>query len=464
MALKISSWVKSGQEELIPVCRANEMLNVNNEDKTYNILEYCDVQLCWNYLDRNYECYLLKPKYDNTTENYIYNLNNFQFSFRELDNSTETERIFTMDKNPYCFINYCGMYYVSDETGFALLHLNVEKLKIFYYDFEQQFSSTIIVQIPDFNPKIVKLCCRSIWIKTNIKDESYKGSFIDVVNINNKKEWYHIRSNICYPIFLNFVFSGIMLVADDFIDDIHEDCDEFYYSISFSSCKALYINYDNLIPYETNERNFIEFYKPKDLEMEDLSVFGIFKSTIILADQWVSDEDIEVNYCYFLSYNEKLQLRVCKRIDLSIPGNPNDIVDWNNSLEIIQQVGKMFVRTYANSVFVIDLKTAQVSQILEYPSCFYLSYDTHFTWSKHDRMLNIKVYKGNIEEYIKEYRGNDQFTHHNRWFHLKYGIFNGMTLKMLALNTSIGSFSLKKIQNSNLPHSLVREILNRKTY
>ena len=352
------------------------------------------------------------------------------------------------------------MYYVSDEIGFALLHLNVEKLKNFYYDFEQQFSSTIEIQIPDFNPKIVKLCCRSIWIKTNIKDESYKGSFIDVVNINNKKEWYHIRSNICYPIFLSFVFSGIMLVADDFVDDIHGDCDEFYYPISFSSCKTLYINYDNLIPYETNERNFIEFYKPKDLEMEDLLVFGIFKSTIILVDHWQSyEEDIEVNYCYFLGYNEKLQLRVCKRIDLSIPGNPKETVDWDNSLEIIQEVGKMFLRTYENSVFVIDLGTAQVSQILQYPSCFYLPYYTRLTWSKLDRMLNIKVYKGNITEYWK-----DQYIHHNRWCHLKYGLYNGMTLKMLALNTTVGSFSLKKIQSSNLPQSLVREILNRKTY
>ena len=74
MALKISSWVKNEQEELIPVCRANETLNVNIKD---NILDYCDVQLCWNFLDRNYECYFLKPKYDNTIENYIYNLNNF---------------------------------------------------------------------------------------------------------------------------------------------------------------------------------------------------------------------------------------------------------------------------------------------------------------------------------------------------------------------------------------------------
>ena len=357
-----------------------------------------------------------------------------------------------MDKDPSCFIEYCGLYYVSDEIGFALLHLNVEELKIYYPDFEQQFSSTIKVQIPDINPKIVKLCCRNIWINTKIKDESYKGSFIDVINIYNEKEWYHIRSNICFPVSLCCVFSSVMFLADDFIDDFHEENEVFYIRVSFSSCKALYINHDNLIPYETNERNFIEFYKPRDLEMENLSVLGIFKSTITLGDE-VLYEHIGESYIYFLSYDERLQLRVCKRIDISVSGNPNIEINWNNSLEIIQEVGKMFLRIYVNSIFVIDLRTGQVSQILEYPSCFKLPYHTCFRWSKHDRMLNIEVYE----------QDQDLFTHHNRWFNLKYGLFNGMNLKMLALNTTIGSFPLKKIQSSNLPHSLFREILNRKT-
>ena len=114
-------------------------------------------------------------------------MNNFQFSFRELDNLVETKRIFTMGKYEFCLIDYCGLYYVSDEICFALLHLNVEELKICYDDFEQQFSSTIKIQIPDLNPKSVQLCFRSIWINTKIKGKSYKGSFIDITNINNKK-------------------------------------------------------------------------------------------------------------------------------------------------------------------------------------------------------------------------------------------------------------------------------------
>ena len=184
--------------------------------------------------------------------------------------------------------------------------------------------------------------------------------------------------------------------------------------------------------------------------METLVVYGIFKSTIILAEQ--ADLDIYEDFCYFLSYDENLKLRVCKRIDLSIHGNPEKRIFWENSLEIIQEICKMFVETSENSILVIDLRTGQVSQILEYPSCFYLSHKRCFKRSKHDRMLNIIAH------------GKYEYIHHNRWFKLKYGIFNGMTLKMLALNTTIGSFSLAKIQSHNLPHSLVREILNRKTY
>ena len=291
-------------------------------------------------------------------------------------------------------------------------------------------------------------------INTRIRDESYKGSFIDVININNKKEWCHIRTNICFPIPFRCVFSGVMLLADDFIDNIHGETDRFYVPVSFSSCKDLYINHDNLIISKRNERNFIGFHKQKDLEREKVLVFGIFKSTIILIDELTFDDYIGENYCYFLSYNERLQLRVCKRIDLSIPGNPNIEINQDNSLEIIQEVGKMFLTTYVKSVFVIDLRIGQVTQILEYPSCFCLHYDTYFRWSKYDRMLNIKLHG----------EDQDRLTHHNRWFNLKFGLFNGMDLKVLALNTTIECFSFKEIHSFNLPHSLFREILNRKTY
>ena len=43
----------------------------------------------------------------------------------------------------------------------------------------------------------------------------------------------------------------------------------------FSSCKALYIDHDNLIPYKINEKQFAEFYKPQELNIEDLTILGI---------------------------------------------------------------------------------------------------------------------------------------------------------------------------------------------
>ena len=449
MAIKINSWVNNEKKELIPTCQANNMWNVTIEDEKYNkrnILEYCDVQVCWNYFDRNYECYCLEPKYDGTKENYIYNLHNFQFSFRELDNSAETKKIFTMKKNANCFIEYCGLYYVSDEIGFALLHLNVEELKVYYYDFEQQFSSTIKIQISDFATKQVRLCCKSIWILTDIDDESYKGSLIDVINIKNEKKWYHIRSNACSPICLSNVFSGIMLVADD----IKDGDDDNYDFPSFSSCKALYIDHDDLIPFEINQRNFMEFFKPEELDMENLLVYGIFKSTIILTGDYYQNDYVDPEFIYFLSYNDKLQLRFCKRIDLTVSSTSPIDIYWGYFLEIILEVGKMFLRTSENMVLVIDLRRFQVSQILEYT--LVLSVGRFFKWSKQDRMLNVKVDATCPAGYI------------DQRFYLKYGLFNGMTLKSLALNIVAASFSLENIQSSNLPHLLVREILAEKMY
>ena len=35
-----------------------------------------------------------------------------------------------------CFIENCGLYYVSDHDGFALLHVNTVEINAYYYDFE----------------------------------------------------------------------------------------------------------------------------------------------------------------------------------------------------------------------------------------------------------------------------------------------------------------------------------------
>ena len=52
--------------------------------------------------------------------------------------------------------------------------------------------------------------------------------------------------------------------------------------------------------YERNDINFIEFDKPKLCETENLAVYGIFKSTVILSPV---DSSVDPEVCYFLSYN-----------------------------------------------------------------------------------------------------------------------------------------------------------------
>ena len=58
-----------------------------------------------------------------------------------------------------------------DFYGLALLQVNVKELQIYYYDFEQQFSSTVKVQIPDFDNKDVNVVVGAFgfWQKLKMK-------------------------------------------------------------------------------------------------------------------------------------------------------------------------------------------------------------------------------------------------------------------------------------------------------
>ena len=101
----------------IPKCQANYIWNVVTKKEKYRKLLYdqdIDLRLCWEYFDRTYKCYCVEPKYDGTKENYLYNLNNFQFSFREVDSSAEDNIVFTMKKDKEFSINCNGLDYVSD--------------------------------------------------------------------------------------------------------------------------------------------------------------------------------------------------------------------------------------------------------------------------------------------------------------------------------------------------------------
>ena len=142
-----------------------------------------------------------------------------------------------------------------------------------------------------------KLIDRSILIVTKL--DAYTGFYIDLINIRDDKKWYHVTTYLHFLIRMEKLLSGIMLVGYNSIGNYEND--------PFSSCKILYINQDSLTPYKTSIRNFTEFYKPK----ENVIVFGIFKTTLILLDQRDSN-------FYFLSYNKKLQLEFCKRLEPSI--------------------------------------------------------------------------------------------------------------------------------------------------
>ena len=258
------------------------------------------------------------------------------------------------------------MYYVTDITGFALLSWEAVELKVYYYDFEQKFSSMIKIRIPDNIDGEIKLSSRSIWIATRMENAYSNKCLLDVISIKNEREWYHIRINSRLPTyFLKYsVFSGIMLVGNDITDNVDDDqC-----FIFFSSCKALYIHHDKLIPYEINEKQFTEFYKPEELHIKDLTILGIFRSTIVLLHDLVNEDS---TFLYVVSYNERLQLPFFKKIDLTVSLNDNLL---SHPLSNLAELGKIFLITSGNSILVTDFRTLQVSQILECSLSYLLTY------------------------------------------------------------------------------------------
>ena len=75
----------------------------------------------------------------------------------------------------------------------------------------------------------------------------------------------NLRINSCLPTFfiINSVFSEIILIGNEITDNVGDG----KWSVFFSSYKALYIDHGNLIPWEINEKQFIEFYKPEELNI-----------------------------------------------------------------------------------------------------------------------------------------------------------------------------------------------------
>lgn len=106
----------------------------------------------------------------------------------------------------------------------------------------------------------------------------------------------------------------------------------------------------------------------------------------------------------------------------------------------------MFLITSAYSILVLDLRTFEINQVLEYT----LPYSLRgvFRWSKDDKMLNAVCHD----------------DHPDQRQYLKFALYRGQTLKELALVAVAEYFSIEKIKSCNLPQSLVREILAGKMY
>ena len=79
MALKVSSWVKVGGQELIPACKENVNLNFESEELENLDIVDSNQKPCLGYIDKGYECYCLESTADNSLQNRIFNLFNFRF-------------------------------------------------------------------------------------------------------------------------------------------------------------------------------------------------------------------------------------------------------------------------------------------------------------------------------------------------------------------------------------------------
>lgn len=275
----------------------------------------------------------------------------------------------------------------------------------------------------DFLDRDVKIINRSIWIVREVnQDPECENDYyvIDLITIKDEKEWYFVRSRSDYPIGIGNVLSDVMFVGNKYYCNKGEN--------TFCSCKVLFIDREKLKPYEMNWKSFVEFDKPKELRNENVVVLWIYKTIVILRNR------MDSNVLYFLNYNKDLQLADYKRLDLSIYINAEIAPYGNFENNIILEINKMFLFTLENSVAVIDMRTFQVTQILE---CT-LDKVTRIIWSEYEKVVNF-ICDGPDGHCLS-----------------KYVVSCGNTLKDLALNVVADSFSTEKIQAANLPQSLVQ--------
>ena len=120
-----------------------------------------------------------------------------------------------------------------------------------------------------------------------------------------------------------------------------------------------------------------------------------------------------------------MQVSFFKRIDFSISIKNEICIYSGHAVAIIPHFGEMFLITSLKSIFVLDIITFQVSQVLEYTLPY--SPGGNFKWSKQDRMLNVVCSDSNP---------------HQHWY-LKYALYGCQTLIELVLNVVVEDFSIE---------------------
>ena len=219
------------------------------------------------------------------------------------------------------------------------------------------------------------------------------------------------------PLDLDKILSDTMLIGND-VKNGFDDNEKM-----FSTCKALYIDHKNLIPHEVNKKKIIDMDKPDELEKNNLIILGVFKATIIVVP------NVNSHFCYLVSYNERLQLKACKTIYLSTCINNDIRLYWDHYEKYIAEVCKMILVTSSNFSVVIDLRTFQVNQILEY-TIPHLPFQLYFILSKDEKMLNVLC-----EEIV----GRPALL-------LKYTLFKGLSLKDIALAYAVENFNIERFK------------------
>lgn len=276
MTLQVSSWLKFAQKEMVPVCQENDILLQDDDIVKYLRLSYgykVDLQLCWSYFAKNYECQLIKSEFDDPQEAFFFHLYNFRICFEIEEPLTKKYATFTLNYELTCRLENEKYNYVADHHGFALIFVSFSKLELYYLDFQKKFNTYVNIPFV-IDRTFVKLVNRTVWIFNN---SCYGSTDVNAICIKDKNEWFHVKCCMLHVVDLKNFSSRNMLIGTE-TDSRHRG------QILFKDCSMLFIDFSVPVPGETKVLEFAEFFKPEELRMEqDLFVVGIVNTSLFLT-------------------------------------------------------------------------------------------------------------------------------------------------------------------------------------